>query len=1619
MAGQDQPEVSGQSINRPAVNRPAMPAAIPQQLLQQWTQAGTATHQATGSSLPAVNGQLGHAGQGGQPAMGFPPLGPAGAAGDGTTPAVLSTFQVPANTEPGPTQIWMKDRQGEWVATVLIRKVVKIDAPISGSLQVYPSGAAFEIFCNGRQVGSSEEGEPGGYFDLTQSLRRGDNVIALQARRTGSETPSVGIRLRYHTSLTRQTVETDGTWLVAQKALPLWRSPMYNDRTWQEASVVTTEPRSAETLPVPFALANSRAAQAPTSNLPTSNLPTSNLPTSNLKAANRSLPPGSLPPGSLPGQQRSATPGGPRTGASNASAAASNPFLPDGSGVTLSLSDLGPDRGRPVPVTPPPVGGPATSGMSREAAGATQKIATTDEVPSDHLKTVQVAGPGTAGGNPAETSVSPIHFSEMTANENAQEAVAGPTSAGSGGPSTEGEAQTRGDEIELRVPESFAVEAVASAQIGSLIKIEFDEFGRILASREAGGLIRIDLSLPVDHPSRVSEVCDSISAIQGILPLNGQVYVTGVGPGGLGLYRLSDGNGDAKFDVIDKLCGFSGQPGEHGPHAIQLGTDRMLYVLLGNHSQLEGPAAETSPLRDFYEGDLLPRYEDPSGHAAGVKAPGGTLIRMSLDGQQREIVAGGLRNAYGFAFNQQGDVLLHDSDMESDEGTPWYRPTRLYHVFAGADFGWRSGWAKWPEHYLDAAKPVARTGRGSPSGAAVYDHVQFPKAYHNALFTADWAIGRIMVVRLQPAGASYQAQLETFMEGRPLNVTDIAIGPQDGALYVALGGRQSSGGIYRVRWTGEVPPALTTYANPWEEVIRAPMFYSAATRQRIAILKQQVTGWDETLKSVAMNAKNVDAYRTRALDIMQWFGPVPTVEWLTELSKTESAAVRSKAAAILGTRGEPAASEALQALLTDPEAWVQRVAGESLLRSPHPIDPPMLIPVLKSSDPTVATIGRRLLGRQDFALWETWISQPQDPTLFRQAAVAALTVQPSLKLAYDCLVGVDQQLSTADSPETVLELLRITQLALGRGSVDPTQIPAFVEKIAAQFPATDPRVNRELAAILAYCKMTACEDRYLAHLQDTNIEPIERLHLALQIQTIGESLSLATRLELLKFLEQAKLQTGGGSYQHYLMQACRDIAKTLPPEQAVAMLEQGRELPNAALMCLAHLPKPIDADLLQKIFALEQQLSEQQDPSSKDLKIGLLAVLGEAIGDPGHPRRGEIAEHLIDVWKQDPNRRSFAAVAMAQSVLASASESLSPAPAAADRGSQTTAAGSTTAADAATTPATPLTPAVPGPGGLTPAAIAAETGDRPRGTVGTDVAGMDSPTGARGEIAATLTGQGIGPATAEPASVAFDADVFWTYYLRSLPQLNSFAAEDVFRCFLRLERTSQNPDHLRQVILLGLRHPSLAPLAIQVLEKWSQLPPEGRPGNSLVAWQSWYASRFPSELPATLPSPNESSKWSIEEIQRQLQLLTGDRTRGQQVYQQASCANCHVYQGQGQGGIGPDLNGLAQRFSQREIIESTIHPSLVISDRYRSEMLQLDDGRVLSGIVTPLSGGQVAVVDSQAIRTEVSKIDIVEIRKSTTSIMPSGLLDPLDAQQVVDLLTYLLEEQRERTAANQ
>jgi glucose/arabinose dehydrogenase len=328
----------------------------------------------------------------------------------------------------------------------------------------------------------------------------------------------------------------------------------------------------------------------------------------------------------------------------------------------------------------------------------------------------------------------------------------------------------------FRVGPEFAVqELLGNEKTGSLVAMAFNEFGHIVAAQEGGPLLLIYDTDRDDKVDKVRTYCDLVKNIQGILPLNGEVYVTGEGAGGAGIYRLHDEDRNGSLEKADRLVPFKGTSGEHAAHGLALGPEGMLYCVLGNHTQYDGKYAPSSPYQYYYEGDLVnPRLEDPGGHAAGVKAPGGAVIRTDLEGKHVEIVAGGLRNAYDLVFHTDGSLLVHDSDMESDIGTVWYRPTSLFEIVEGGEYGWRSGWAQWPSYYVDRLPTLLETGRGSPTGAICYDHNAFPQRYHGCLFLADWSEGRILSVKLQPSGAGHQAQAEVFLQGQPLNVASTA-----------------------------------------------------------------------------------------------------------------------------------------------------------------------------------------------------------------------------------------------------------------------------------------------------------------------------------------------------------------------------------------------------------------------------------------------------------------------------------------------------------------------------------------------------------------------------------------------------------------------------------------------------------------------------------------------------------------------------------------------------------------------------------------------------------------------------------------------------------------------------
>ena len=140
--------------------------------------------------------------------------------------------------------------------------------------------------------------------------------------------------------------------------------------------------------------------------------------------------------------------------------------------------------------------------------------------------------------------------------------------------------------------------------------------------------------------------------------------------------------------------------------------------------------------------------------------------------------------------------------MEWDIGAPWYRPTRVYHVISGAEFGFRNGSGKWPDYAIDSFGTAVDIGPGSPTGVTFGYGAKFPAKYQEAFYIADWSFGKLRAVHLTPSGASYTGEAEDFVSGQPLAVTDLVINPKDGAMYFAVGGRNTQSALYRLTYVG-------------------------------------------------------------------------------------------------------------------------------------------------------------------------------------------------------------------------------------------------------------------------------------------------------------------------------------------------------------------------------------------------------------------------------------------------------------------------------------------------------------------------------------------------------------------------------------------------------------------------------------------------------------------------------------------------------------------------------------------------------------------------------------------------------------------------------------------------
>lgn len=320
------------------------------------------------------------------------------------------------------------------------------------------------------------------------------------------------------------------------------------------------------------------------------------------------------------------------------------------------------------------------------------------------------------------------------------------------------------------------------------------------------------------------------------------------------VWSVTDRDMDNVADTVEE---FSPSVKFDIPNGVCYSPDGFLFIAERNRVMMF-PAAEyfmegsdTVAIPIVNQGDLIPAEEESYNHTARVCAIGpdnklyismgqpfnvtpadkidlykksgiGGIIRMDRDGKNREVIATGIRNSVGHAFNpKDGKLWFTDNQVDGmgDETPPgelnkmpkegmWYG----HPYYGGGDV--RTG------EYKDKAIPkedadryvkpqVEMIAHAADLGMMFYTGKKFPKKYQNAIFSAQhgsWNAvkprgARVMVTYLDDKGNA--AKTEPFAEGW-LNEDGVYLGrPVDVQQYVdgsILVSDDKAGAIYRISY---------------------------------------------------------------------------------------------------------------------------------------------------------------------------------------------------------------------------------------------------------------------------------------------------------------------------------------------------------------------------------------------------------------------------------------------------------------------------------------------------------------------------------------------------------------------------------------------------------------------------------------------------------------------------------------------------------------------------------------------------------------------------------------------------------------------------------------------------
>lgn len=167
-------------------------------------------------------------------------------------------------------------------------------------------------------------------------------------------------------------------------------------------------------------------------------------------------------------------------------------------------------------------------------------------------------------------------------------------------------------------------------------------------------------------------------------------------------------------------------------------------------------------------------------------------------------------------------------------------------------------------------------------------------------------------------------------------------------------------------------------------------------------------------------------------------------------------------------------------------------------------------------------------------------------------------------------------------------------------------------------------------------------------------------------------------------------------------------------------------------------------------------------------------------------------------------------------------------------------------------------------------------------------------------------------------------------------------------------------------------------------------------------WTKLVSQQFPAEYTSAMGGSAEELG-ALHGLLGKVDWKQGDVERGRKLFETRSCVQCHG----NRKALGPDLTGVAGRFSRDDLFIAIVMPNRDVSPRYQTTLIETKAGKVLAGLIVYESVDGLLLRNATNQTFRIESADIESKRKLPQSLMPSGLLKGLGEKDLADLYAYL------------